>query len=79
LGTGQVFPYGFDLAAQPHLGGRIVLGTTAAVVLLDPATGAARSYRLPIDGTNYWPYEIAVSGGSAIIETNVGAVLVTVG
>ncbi|MGN6722402.1 MAG: outer membrane protein assembly factor BamB family protein, partial [Marmoricola sp.] len=75
---GAAFPVGFDLGAQPSVGERVLLGTTTALVALDPATGRAVSYPLPTAGSvgAFWPYEITVSGRSAIVETNTGAVLI---
>lgn len=76
--AGTALPDGFDLGAQPNAGDRVLLGTTAALLALDPRTGDIARYALPPAGsaTTYWPYEIAVSARSAIVETNVGAVLV---
>lgn len=76
--AGTAFPYGFDLSAQPNVGEQALLGTTNALLAVDPQTGRITTYPLPTDGaaTTFWPYEIAVSGRSAIVETNAGAVLV---
>lgn len=75
--TGTAFPDGFDLGAQPAFGRRILLGTTNALLAIDPGTGSVIRYPLPAGAaTTFWPYEIAISGHSAIVETNVGAVLV---
>jgi hypothetical protein len=72
------FPDGFDLSTQPTLGGRVLLGTTTALLAIDPRTGDIGRFALPLDraSTTFWPYEIVVSGHSAIVETNAGAVLV---
>ena len=78
LGAGQAFPFGLDLSTQPDVGAHLLVGTTTALVSIDPRTGATRTYPLPSSGssTTFWPYEIVVSAGSAIVETNTGAVLV---
>lgn len=76
--VGAAFPVGFDLGAQPQVGERVLLGTTAALVALDPASGRISSYPLPVSGssTTFWPYELTASGRSVIVETNAGALLV---
>lgn len=75
IGT-AAFPDGFDLSAQPAISGQeLLLGTKSALVVVD-GRGRTRRYPLPVDGTDFWPYEIAVSGRDGVIETNAGAVLV---
>lgn len=75
---GRVFPDGFELDAQPTLGSKVLLATKSALIALDPATGNSARYALPTDGSapTFWPYEVVISGRSAIVETNAGAVLV---
>lgn len=76
--VGTAFPVGFDLSVQPRVGKHVLLGTTTALVSLDPASGSIRSYALPVSGssTTFWPYELTASGCSVIVETNAGAMLV---
>lgn len=78
LAPASDFPYGFDLETQASVAGHLLLATTSALVSIDPTTGLLASYALPTDGsaTTFWPYEVTISGGSAIVETNTGAVLV---
>lgn len=74
----QFFPYGYTLDSAPLLDvDRLLLGTTAALRVLDVRSGAMRSYPLPTDGINttYWPYELAVSPGAIAVATNTGAVV----
>ena len=71
------FPLGFDLAVQPSVGDRMLLGMTSGLVILDPRTGRSSTYALPAGASaTFWPYETVVSADSAIVETNAGAVLV---
>lgn len=72
---GIALPDGFDLRAQPQIGSRLLLGATTALVLVN-ASGRMKQYSLPRASTDFWPYEIAVSGRDAVLETNVGAVLI---
>jgi outer membrane protein assembly factor BamB len=75
----QVFPYGFQIGAQPMLDAdHMLLGSTAALRVLDLRTGTMVAYPLPTDGINttFWPYQLAVTGDLIVMMTNIGAVAV---
>jgi len=77
----QYFPYGYDLAGAPSMaGGKLLLGTTEALVVLDISTGQSKRFALPTDGINttFWPYQLAFTGDGRLtgVVTNTGAVVV---
>lgn len=75
LAATAAFPDGFDLSTQPVVGNEALIGARSALVTV-AGDGRIKRYPLPEQGSDFWPYEMAVSGREAIVETDAGAVLV---